>query len=86
MGVVTTKDDIQGKLKNRSVTCMVVGFSVNHANDVYWMLNLNSKRIIQTRDFFGQKNATIIGVKIKLIQTIMIKMKISEMPRKIMLH
>jgi hypothetical protein len=50
MGVVTTKDDIQGKLKNHSLTCMLVGYSVDHANNVYRMLNLNSKSIIQTRD------------------------------------
>jgi hypothetical protein len=28
----------------------VGGYSVDQANDVYRMLNLNSKRIIQTRD------------------------------------
>jgi hypothetical protein len=51
MGVVTTKDDIQGKLKNRGLTSMSVEYSVDHANDVNQMLNLYSKRIIQTRDF-----------------------------------
>ena len=35
MGVVTTKSDIQGKLTNRGTTCMFVGYSVNHSNDVY---------------------------------------------------
>jgi hypothetical protein len=29
MGVVTTKNDIQGKLKNRGNTCMFMGYSVN---------------------------------------------------------
>jgi hypothetical protein len=28
-----------------------VGYSVDHANNVYRILNLNSKRIIQTRHF-----------------------------------
>jgi hypothetical protein len=50
IGVVTNKDDIQVKLKSRSLNCMFVRYSVDHANDVYRMLNLNSKRIIQTRD------------------------------------
>jgi hypothetical protein len=49
-GVVTTKDDIQGKLKNRGSTCMFAGYSVDYENDAYRTLNLNSKRIIQTRD------------------------------------
>ena len=50
IGVVTTKDDIQGKLKNRGTYCMFVGYSVNHASDVYRMLNLETKGIINTRD------------------------------------
>jgi Reverse transcriptase (RNA-dependent DNA polymerase) len=49
MSVVTTKDEIQSKLKNRVMTYMFVGYSVDHANDVYWMLNLKTKRIINTR-------------------------------------
>jgi hypothetical protein len=48
--VVTTKPDIQGKLTNRGTTGMFVGYSVNHSNDVYRMLNLHSKRIIHSRD------------------------------------
>jgi hypothetical protein len=50
MGVVTTKEDTQGKLKNCGLIFMFVGYSVDHANDVYRMLNLNSNCIIQTRD------------------------------------
>jgi hypothetical protein len=50
MGVVTTKDDIKGKLKNSGLTYMFVVYSVDHAKDAYRMLNLNSKRIIQTSD------------------------------------
>jgi hypothetical protein len=48
IGVVTTKADIQSKLKNRGIPCMFVGYSVNHANDVYEILNLDIKRIIQS--------------------------------------
>jgi hypothetical protein len=39
MGVVTTKADIQGKLANRGTTCMFMGYSVDHSNDVCRMLN-----------------------------------------------
>jgi hypothetical protein len=50
MGIVTTKDDIQGKLKNCILTFILVTYLVNHANNVYQMMNLNTKRIIQTID------------------------------------
>jgi hypothetical protein len=50
MGVVITKDDVQGKVKDCGLICMLVGYSVDHTNDVYRMLNLNSKRIVQTID------------------------------------
>jgi hypothetical protein len=50
MGVVITKDGVQGKLKNRSLTCMFVKYSVDHTNDGYWIFNLNTKRIMQTKD------------------------------------
>lgn len=50
MGSVTTKDDIQGKLKNRRMACIFVGYSVDHTNDANWMLNITSKRIVHTID------------------------------------
>jgi hypothetical protein len=33
--IVTTKDDIQVKLKNHGTTCMFTGYSVDHSIDVY---------------------------------------------------
>jgi hypothetical protein len=51
MGVVTTKDDIQSKLKKQGVTYMFMVYSVDHGNDVYRILNLHTKRIINTREF-----------------------------------
>jgi hypothetical protein len=50
IGVVTTKANIQSKVKNRGTTYMFVGYSVNQANDVYRMLNLDTKRIIHSLD------------------------------------
>jgi 23S rRNA C2498 (ribose-2'-O)-methylase RlmM len=50
IGVVTTKANIQSKLKNRAIPCMFVGYSVYHANDVYRMMNLDTKRIIHSRN------------------------------------
>jgi hypothetical protein len=50
IGVVSTKNDIQGKLPNRGTFCMVVGYSIDHANVVYRMLNLETKHIINSSD------------------------------------
>jgi hypothetical protein len=50
ISVNTTKANIQSKLKNGGTPCMFVGYSVHHANDVYRMLNLDTKRIIQSLD------------------------------------
>ena len=50
IGVVTTKDKIQGKLKNRGTPCMFVGYTENHSRDVYRMLNLETHGIINSRD------------------------------------
>jgi hypothetical protein len=50
IGVVTTKKDIQGKLTNRGTPCMFMEYSINHAHDVYRMLNIKTKKIINSRD------------------------------------
>jgi hypothetical protein len=50
IGVVTTKNDIQGKLTHRGALCMFMGYSSNHAHDVYRMLNIETKKIINSRD------------------------------------
>jgi hypothetical protein len=43
-GVVTTKNDIQWKLTNRGTRCMFMGYSINHAHDVYRMSNIETKK------------------------------------------
>jgi hypothetical protein len=50
IGVVTTKDKVQGKLKNRGTPFIFVGYSVDHANEVYRTFTFNTKSIIQFRD------------------------------------
>jgi hypothetical protein len=50
IGVVTTKDKIQGKLRNRGSTCMFVGNTDNHSRDVIRMLNLKNRGVIDVRD------------------------------------
>jgi hypothetical protein len=50
IGVVTTKSNIQSKLKNRGTPCMSVGYTVHYENDVYRMINLDTNSIIQSCD------------------------------------
>jgi hypothetical protein len=50
IGVFTTKNDIQGKLTNRETPCMFMWYSINHAHDVYRMLNIETKKIINSRE------------------------------------
>jgi hypothetical protein len=50
IGFVTTKNDIQGKLSNRGTPCMFMGYSIKHAHDVYRMSNIETKKIINSRD------------------------------------
>jgi len=43
MGVAITNAEIQGKLTNHGTTCMFMGYLVDHSNDVFRILNLESK-------------------------------------------
>jgi hypothetical protein len=75
MGVVTTKDDVQVNSKNRGLTSMLVGYSVVQANEVYRVLNLNSKMMIQTRDTVWIGKRYNDRLKRKIHQMIIISMK-----------
>jgi hypothetical protein len=57
IGVLTTKANTQRKLKSRGTPCMFVGYSVHHTNDVYRMLNLYTKKIIQSRKIIWLNDA-----------------------------
>ena len=50
VGVVTKKDKIQAKLMNRGTTCIFVGYTENHSNDVFRMLNFEANAVIHSRD------------------------------------
>jgi hypothetical protein len=45
-----TKNDIQGKLTNRGTPCIFMGYSINHAHDVYRMLIMDTKKFINSQD------------------------------------
>ena len=46
MCVVITKDKIQSKLSDKGTVCIFVGYAVNHADDVYRLLNPKTRHII----------------------------------------
>jgi hypothetical protein len=50
MGVVTTREKIQGKLKDQGTVSIFVGYPPSHACDVYRMLNMSTKHVIKSRD------------------------------------
>jgi hypothetical protein len=50
IGVATTKNDIQGKLNNRGIPYMFMDYSINCAHNVYRMLKMDTKKVINSRD------------------------------------
>jgi hypothetical protein len=67
IGIITTKSDIQGKLTNRGTPCMFMGYPVNHAHDVYRLLNMETKYVINSRDiiWLNQMNNDWNAKKVK---------------------
>jgi hypothetical protein len=49
-GTVKIKTTTTPKLEERGITCMFVGYPDNHAGDTYEMLNLETRRVMITRD------------------------------------
>jgi hypothetical protein len=77
VGVVTTKERIQAKLSNRGTICMFVGYTEHHSRDVYRMLNLTTKSIINSQDIirlnktykeWKENKATIFNVEDDIIE------------------
>ena len=77
LGIVTDKPGagIKNKLSNRGRICMFVGYAKGHAENVYQMYNLQTKKILLTRDiiwtkrFYGSqkgKTSTQFFIKIEL--------------------
>ena len=57
MGVVADRKKIQGKLEDRGKVCMFVGYPSNHACDVYKMFNLQTMRVLKSRDIIWLKKS-----------------------------
>ena len=50
MGIVANRKKIQGKLQNKGVLSVFVGYAENHAGDVFKFFNTETKKIFQSRD------------------------------------
>jgi hypothetical protein len=59
MCMVTTKNKIQGTV------CVFVGYAVNHADDVYRLLNSETKSIIISRDVVWLNKSYVAWIKSK---------------------
>jgi hypothetical protein len=51
LAVVTVATKIKGKLENRGVLAMFVGYCNNHPSDTYRFINLQTNRLIVSRDY-----------------------------------
>src|SRR5210317_276422 len=50
MAVFVTRDKIQNKMADRGKLCMFLGYSDEHDDSTYRMMNISTKRVIHTRD------------------------------------
>ena len=56
MCVVTTKNKVQGKFKDRGTACLFVEYPSNHADNMYRVLNLKTVQVIKARDVIWLNN------------------------------
>jgi hypothetical protein len=61
IGVVTTKDKIQVKLRNRGRICMFFGYTDNDSRDMFCMLKVKTHGVINYRDVVCLKKCIKIG-------------------------
>ena len=64
MGVVTLVRKINGKLVDRGINCMFVGYSENHPSNVYRMFDFHTRRIKQSRniEWLGKTYGELKGI------------------------
>jgi len=61
--IVHDAQTIKNKLDNRGKTCIFVGYTNDHAGNVYCMFNLQTKRIWVTHDIRWIKSHTATEIK-----------------------
>ena len=50
VGYVTKRDKMKGKIEDRAIKCVMVGYGRNHSGDTYRLYNPATKRILLSRD------------------------------------
>jgi len=64
------RSKIKGKLENKGMECIFVGYAENHTGDVYRLLNLKTDKIVLSRDVVWlnktfEEYMKIDGVKVR---------------------
>lgn len=50
VGIMTQKEKLKAKIKNRGIPCLYLGHADNHASDVARLLKLETKKVVRSRD------------------------------------
>jgi hypothetical protein len=53
MVVVTTKEKIQGKLSDRGMVCVLVGYPQHHLDDIYRLFSDKTRLFVKSRDLIS---------------------------------
>jgi len=56
VGIMTKKASIQGKLKDKGVPVMFLGYTIDHSSDTYRVLNLKTNQVVLSRDIYKWLN------------------------------
>ena len=63
-GVVKIRTKTTPKLEERGITCMMVGYATDHEGDCYEMLNMETNRILLSRDVLWLNRMYFDGVRV----------------------
>ena len=50
VGIMTVRDKIKAKMKNRGIPCLYLGHAEDHGGDVHRLLKLETRRVVRSRD------------------------------------
>ena len=50
VGIMTQREKLKAKIKNRGIPCLYLGHADNHGSDVARLLKLETKKVVRSRD------------------------------------
>ena len=50
VGIMTDREKIKAKIKNKGIPCLHLGHSIGHGSDVHRLLKLATKKVVRSRD------------------------------------